>query len=209
MSDGVPFVFVNAGRPVVLQRFALVHAFAHLVLGHGDVVDESIGWSRANPREAAANDFAEEFLAPARAVERWFARRVDLPRSPTLDTLLELANAFGISAWAALFRSRAAGRLNPKQFAALRGEMRRDEWLLLPRQAFLGGLRDTLAHLTPAEVLPVGEFGPPAVLRVPACMRAWALALLRDGRLSLEDAAAMLRLSPAALADRLDGLGLE
>ncbi len=75
VEDGVPFVFVNAGRPVVLQRFALVHAFAHLVLGHGDVVDESIGWSRANPREAAANDFAEEFLAPVRAVDRWYGRR--------------------------------------------------------------------------------------------------------------------------------------
>ena len=209
VSDDVPFVFVNAARPVVLQRFALVHSFAHLALGHGDVVDESIGWSRANPREAAANDFAEEFLAPVRAVERWYGRRGDLPRSPGLHTLLELANAFGISAWAALFRSRAAGRLNPKQFTALRGRMRGLEWQLLPRQAFLGGLKDTLAHLTPAEVLPVGSFGPPAVLRVPACMRAWALALVQDGRLSLEDAAAMLRLRTAALADELDRLGLE
>ena len=209
VSDGVPFVFVNAGRPVVLQRFALVHSFAHLALGHGDIVDESIGWSRSNPREAAANDFAEEFLAPVRAVERWYGRRPDLPRSPGLDTLLELANAFGISAWAALFRSRAAGRLNPKQFAALRGQMRGLEWQLLPRQAYLGGLKDTLAHLTPSEVLPVGAFGPPAVLRVPACMRAWALALVRDGRLSLEDAAAMLRLRPSALADEFDRLGLE
>ena len=209
VSDDVPFVFVNAGRPVVLQRFALVHSFAHLALGHGDVVDESIGWSRANPREAAANDFAEEFLAPVRAVERWYGRRPGLPRSPSLDTLLELANAFGISAWAALFRSRAAGRLNPKQFTALRVQMRGLEWQLLPRQAFLGGLKDTLAHLTPAEVVPVGTFGPPAVLRVPACMRAWALALVRDGRLSLEDAAAMLRLRPSALAHDLDRLGLE
>jgi len=208
-SDGVPFVFVNAGRPVVLQRFALVHAFAHLVLGHGDVLDESIGWSRANPREAAANDFAEEFLAPVRAVERWYGRRAASPRSPSLDTLLELANAFGISAWAALFRSRAAGRLNPKQFAALRGQMRGLEWQLLPRQAFLGGLKDTLAHLTPAEVLPVGGFGPPAVLRVPARMRTWALAALRAGRLSLEDAAAMVHLRPSALAEQLERLGLE
>jgi len=208
VEDGVPFVFVNAGRPVVLQRFALVHAFAHLVLGHGDVVDESIGWSRANPREAAANDFAEEFLAPVRAVDRWYGRRQDLPRNPGLDTLLELANAFGISAWAALFRSRAAGRLHVKQFTALRSQMKHQEWELLPRQAFLGGPKDTLAHLTPAEVLPVGEFGPPAVLRVPACMRARALAALRDGRLSLEDAAAMLHLRPGALAEQLDALGL-
>ena len=209
VSDGVPFAFINAGRPVVLQRYALVHAFAHLALGHGDVVDEIIGWSRANPREAAANDFAEEFLAPVRAVERWYARRSDTTRGPSLDTLLEMGNAFGISAWAALFRTRAAGRVNPKQFAALRAQMRREEWELLPRQAFLGGLRDTLAHLTPAEVLPPGRFGGPAVLRVPAPMRIWTLVALREGRLSLEDAAAMLRMRPGALAEQLARLGLE
>ena len=72
---GVPFVFVNAARPVVLQRFALAHAFAHLVLGHGDVVDQRIEWSRNVPPEAAANDFAEELLAPVRAVQRWYERR--------------------------------------------------------------------------------------------------------------------------------------
>jgi transcriptional regulator with XRE-family HTH domain len=210
VTDGVPFLFVNAARPVVLQRFALAHGFAHLMLAHGDVVDERIGWSRANPREAAANDFAEELLAPVRAVERWYARRPDLPKNPTtLDTLLELGNAFGISAWASLFRTRAAGRLSPRQFSLLRREMRRDEWQLLPRQAFLGGVRDTLAHLTPQEVLPPGSFGEPAVLRVPASMRAWALAAVRDGRLSLEDAAAALCLETSALAQALAHLGLE
>ena len=76
-------------------------------------------------------------------------------------------------------------------------------------QAFLGGVRDTLAHLTPQEVLPPGSFGEPAVLRVPAAMRAWALAGLRDGRLSLEDAASKLCLEPGALVQTLARLGLE
>ena len=80
---------------------------------------------------------------------------------------------------------------------------------MLPRQAYLGGLRDTLTHLTPQEVLPPDGYGGPAVLRVPAAMRAWALTGLRDGRLSLEDAAAMLRLEPGALAQQLERLGLE
>ena len=74
-TGDVPFLFVNAARPVVLQRFALAHAFAHLVLGHGDVVDRRIEWSRNVPPEAAANDFAEELLAPVRAVRRWYERR--------------------------------------------------------------------------------------------------------------------------------------
>jgi len=206
--SGVPFIFVNAARPVVLQRFALVHAFAHLALGHGDVVDRRIEWSRNVPPEAAANDFAEEFLAPVRAVQRWFERR-ETTRWPGLEDLLDLANAFGISAWAALYRSRAAGRLQAKQFHPLRAELQRREWELLPRQAYLGGLCDTLTHLTPDQALPAGAYGPPAVLRVPAPMRAWALTALQGGRLSLEDAAAALRLEPGALAEQLARLGLD
>ena len=207
-AGGVPFIFVNAARPVVLQRFALAHAFAHLVLGHGDVVDHHIEWSRNVPPEAAANDFAEEFLAPVRAVQRWYERR-DVPRRVRLEDLLDLGNAFGISAWAALYRSRAAGRLQGKQFHVLRAEMQRQECELLPRQAYLGGLRDTLAHLTPGEALPAGAYGVPAVLRVPAAMRAWTLEVVQSGRLSLDEAAAMLRLAPAALAEQLTLLGLE
>ncbi len=207
-SGGVPFIFVNAARPVLLQRFALAHAFAHLVLGHGDVTDDRIAWSRTIPPEAAANDFAEEFLAPVRAVQRWYERR-EAPRSVRLEELLDLGNAFGISAWSALFRSRAAGRLQGKQFHALRGELKQHEWELLPRQAYLGGVRDTLTHLTPGDCLPPGRYGEPAVLRVPAAMRSWALAALRGGRLSIEDAAVILRVEPFGLAEQLARLGLE
>ncbi len=205
---GVPFIFVNAARPVVLQRFALAHAFAHHVLGHGDVVDRRIEWSRNVPPEAAANDFTEEFLAPVRAVQRWYERR-DVPRYVRVEDLLELANAFGISVWSALFRSRAAGRLHGKQFHVLRSELGRNEWALLPRQAFLGGLRDTLSHLTPDEALPPGRSGGPAVLRVPAPMRAWALSVLEEGRLSLEETAVLLRSDATVLEQRLARLGLE
>jgi transcriptional regulator with XRE-family HTH domain len=205
---GVPFIFVNAARPVILQRFALAHAFAHLVLGHGDVVDRRVEWSRNVPPEAAANDFAEELLAPVRAVRRWYERR-SLPRRPGIDDLLDLGNAFGISAWAALYRSRAADRLQGRQFHLLRTELQGHEWELLPRQAYLGGLRDTLAHLTPGEALPAGAYGEPAVLRVPAAMRAWALAAVGGGRLSLEDAAALLRLEPSVLEQQFTRLGLE
>jgi transcriptional regulator with XRE-family HTH domain/Zn-dependent peptidase ImmA (M78 family) len=207
-SDGVPFLFVNAARPVALQRYALAHAFAHHVLGHGDVVDGRIEWNRNVPPEAAANDFAEEFLAPVRAVQRWYERH-GAQRPAGLDDLLALGNAFGVSAWAALYRSRAAGRLPARQFPALRAELHAHEWHLLPRQAYLGGLRDTLAHLTPDEALPPGMYGAPAVLRVPAPMRAWALAALAGGRVSLEGAAALLRRPAGALAEQLARLGLE
>jgi transcriptional regulator with XRE-family HTH domain len=206
LLDDVPFLFVNAARPVVLQRYALTHAFAHLVLRHGDIVDQRIEWARSNPREAAANDVAEELLAPVLAVARWYDRRHE--QTPTLETLLDLGNAFGISAWAALYRSRAAERARTKTFSALRAELQAVEWQVLPRQAFLGGLRDTLSALTPGEVRDPGAFGRPAVLRVPAVMRRWGLQALSSGRLSLEEVAGCLHLDPAALAADLERLGL-
>jgi Zn-dependent peptidase ImmA (M78 family)/transcriptional regulator with XRE-family HTH domain len=220
-AEDVSFLFVNANRPVTLQRHALVHAFGHLALGHGDVVDQRIEWSRATPLEMEANDFAEEFLAPTAAVARWYDRHGD-PR-PTVDLLLELGAAFGITFWAAYYRSRAAGRLGEKPQAKLMHELRARQWELLPEQSFRGGLRDTLSTLSEETPLPpaaaVGVGGVPprltraagasAVLRVPARLRVWTLQALRGGRLSLEQAAAVLRRSPADLAAELERLGLE
>jgi hypothetical protein len=40
-------------------------------------------------------------------------------------------------------------------------------------------------------------------------MRAWALAAVGGGRLSLEDAAALLRLEPSVLEQQFTRLGLE
>ena len=220
-SEEVSFLFVNADRPVTLQRHALVHAFAHLALGHGDVVDRRIEWSRATPLEMEANDFAEEFLAPAEAVARWYARHGD-PR-PSVDVLLDLAAAFGVTYWAAYYRSRAAGRLGEKPQAQLMRELRARQWELLPEQSYRGGLRDTLSTLSEESPLPppgavgVGgvpapltcEPGAPAVLRVPGRLRVWTLQALRSGRLSLEQAAAVLRRSPGELAAELERLGVD
>jgi len=207
VREGAAFVFVNAARPVVLQRFALAHALGHLALGHGGVLDERIDWGQGNAREGETNDFAEELLVPVAAVARWYDRHGD--PAPDVETIVELANAFGVSFWAAMYRSRAARKLNPKRQAALTAELRRLEWQLLPRQAFLGGLKDTLTALTPDEVRSAGESGPPAVLRVPARMRAWALRAVANGGLSLERAAAALRMPAGELARALERAGVE
>jgi transcriptional regulator with XRE-family HTH domain/Zn-dependent peptidase ImmA (M78 family) len=223
VADGTAFVFVNAVRPVTLQRFALVHAAAHLVLGHGDVVDERIQWSRGEPLESEANDFAEEFLAPVIAVARWYDRHGD-PR-PDVDVLLDLAAAFGITPWSALYRSRAAERLHGKLQSMLTHELKAREWALLPQQALRGGLRDTLSSLSEEAPAPLAgtkgvggvpapdhltrDPGPPAVLRVPGRMHRWALQAVGQGRLSLEQAARMLHRQPDDFAAELTRLGIE
>jgi len=87
--------------------------------------------------------------------------------------------------------------------------LHRRERRLPARQAFLGGLRDTLSYLTPDAAAHPGACGGPAVLHVPAVMRRRALAAVEHGRLSLEAAAAMLGRTPAALGAELALLGLE
>jgi hypothetical protein len=112
-------------------------------------------------------------------------------------------------------------------------ELRTRQWELLPEQSYRGGLRDTLSTLSEEAPLPphgaVGVGGvpapvtrepavvrgapdaatAPAVLRVPARLRAWTLQALRSGHLSLEQAAAVLRRPPDDLATELERLGLE
>ena len=208
-----PFIFVNGfGRPVALQRFALAHEFAHLALGHGEAYDERIDWSGRSRRETDANAFAEEFVAPLAAVRRWFEMDGD-PGAVTLDTIVRLANHLGVSFWVARYRTRAAGSLSsPTQLRALDHQLRALQMQLIPRQLFLGGLRDTLSVLT-AESRPGQSQNPwriaPRGVRVPGRMRAQVLALLEAGAVPLEQAVAWLRIDPPDLRDQLGRFGVE
>ena len=114
------------------------------VLGHGDVVDRRIEWNRNNPPEAAANDFAEELL-------RAGARRAALVRAPRSTPR---PGATTICSPSATPSASAPGRRSTvrappagctaSSSPACAPTCERHEWQLLPRQAFLGGLRDTL-----------------------------------------------------------------
>ena len=231
-----PFVFVNGfQRPVALQRFALAHEFAHLALGHGEAYDERLDWSGRSRRETDANAFAEEFVAPLPAVRRWFemdgeaagsrAVACDPAASPAdpaaqsavtsdqLDLIVRLANHFGVSFWVARYRAKAAGILSgPTHLRALDQQLRAREAQVIPRQLFLGGLRDTLSVLT-AESRPGQSRNPwriaPDGVRVPGRMRAQVLALLEAGAVPLEQAAAWLRIGLADLRAQLEQFGVE
>jgi transcriptional regulator with XRE-family HTH domain len=195
IRDGVAFLFVNAARPVALQRIALARAFGHVVLERSDTL------------ESEGIDFADEFLAPAAAVAVWYERRDEL--APDIDTLMDLAAGFGIDTWAAMYRSRAAHKLSRERQVQLTAELRRLECHLLARQAFLGGFNDTLTALTPDEALPGDTYGPPAVLRVPRRMRVWALRALSAGGLSVHAAAGLLSLDADSLARELERAGID
>jgi hypothetical protein len=140
------------------------------------------------------------------------AQRIDLV-AETLDTVIRLANHFGVSFWVARYRAKAAGILSsPTQLRAVDQLLRARQSQMIPRQLFLGGLRDTLSVLT-AESRPGQSKNPwriaPNGVRVPGRMRAQVLALLEAGAVPFEQAAVWLRIDPAELRVQLRQFGLE
>ncbi len=220
-----PFLFVNGSeRPVATQRFALAHEFAHLALGHGEAYDERIDWSGRSRRETDANAFAEEFMAPLAAVRQWHDIDAEA-RSQTgeqeragdadadLALIVRLANHFGVSFWVARYRAKAAGVItSPTRLRELDQTLRTRQAQLIPRQLFLGGLRDTLSVLV-AESRPGQSDNrlriAPQGVRVPARMRSQVLGLLERGEASLEQASLWLRIPPDDLRDQLARLGVD
>ena len=208
-AAGIPFVFVNAARPVILQRFALAHAFAHLVLGHGDVVDERVEWSRNVPPEAAANDFAEELLAPVRAVQRWYERRGPAPGP--VDEGRPAGPRQRLRHQRLVHALPLPGR-EPAARQAVPAPQGRAPATRVGGAAAPGVPRRPARHACP----PHTGRGPPAgrVRRAGGAARAGRHARLgahgaAHGRLSLEEAAAMLHLETDAFAAQLARLGLD
>ena len=133
------------------------------------------------------------------------------PAAEAVDTVVRLANHFGVSFWVARYRAKAAGILaGPTQLRLLDQQLRAREARLISRQLFLGGLRDTLSVLT-AESRPGQSQNPwriaPQGVRVPGRMRAQVLALFEARVVPLEQAAAWLRISPRELRKQLEQFG--
>jgi hypothetical protein len=118
-----------------------------------------------------------------------------------------------VSFWVARYRAKAAGIVSgPTQLRLLDQALRARQNQMIPRQLFLGGLRDTLSVLT-AESRPGQSQNPwriaPNGVRVPGRMRAQVLALLEFGAVPLDQAAAWLRIGPADLRAQLKQFGVE
>ena len=171
-------------------------------------MDGEAAGSRAVAREPAASPAASKDSAAAHPA----ASRTD-PAAATVDLIVRLANHFGVSFWVARYRAKAAGIVTgPTQLRLLDQALRARQYQMIPRQLFLGGLRDTLSVLT-AESRPGQSRNPwriaPNGVRVPGRMRAQVLALLEAGAVPLEQAAAWLRIGPAELRAQLEQFGVE
>jgi Zn-dependent peptidase ImmA (M78 family) len=182
-----PFILINGRDHPVRQRFTLAHEFGHWRLGHGEVVDgpDSLTAKATHPDEVQANYFASEFLAPVPAVTAWMEARYE--PSVTLDIVVQLAVAFGISAQAARIRLEAARYLPVAKArndldALIRDQAHRERMYLLD----LHELQDTIAEAQAA--LP----------RLPSELRTNALSGYAHGMLDVPRLARMLQREPDA-----------
>ena len=194
VERGQPFILLNSSEPVVRQRFTLAHELGHHCLRHGDMLDQRIAWDATDPKEVAANRFAAEFLVPIAALNLWFETHP--PATIDLGVLVRLANAFGVSCEAALWRSKAAGRVGAPDADRFKARLDSREHWGLRRELGLRPMVDTLGAIQAMSV------------RVPDEMVKNVLEAVRAGVIDPQVAAERLRISVqqiVALAESRDG----
>jgi Zn-dependent peptidase ImmA (M78 family) len=187
---GVPIAAINSNDPPVRQRFTLAHEYGHHRLNHDAHVDATIDWRSSDPQEREANEFAGALLMPERAIDLWLSAngRPDV----TLDTLVQLAAFFGVSASAARVRLQRLDRLNGQQVRSLDGAIAERQHLARRKSLGLDVYWDTLqaSHQT---------------TRLPAATERRALELVRAEVLSAESLAARLNTTPDMVLAKASG----
>ena len=197
-------ILVNAEDPAPRMRFTLAHELGHHYFHHLERVPQLSGWGQITDTreeirhahdwwEVQANAFAAELLIPRPAVERWWAERGD-PHIG-LDTVVDLACAFGTSALMACIRLQTAEILTDANWAArLRDEINAGEHQALadcqaPYEDGLGAARETAP-------------------RIPPALAGTRLAAMARGDRSPEEIARKLGAPVAAFTEAMRGLGL-
>lgn len=96
-------LWVNGTDAPVRRRFTLAHELGHLRCDHDGSIPvdtiQTLSGKTSDAREIQANAFAAELLVPAAGV-----RAMVDGREPTLDDVVRLAERYGVSCVAALYR---------------------------------------------------------------------------------------------------------
>jgi Zn-dependent peptidase ImmA (M78 family) len=169
-----PLIFLSGDQPSNRLRFTLAHEFGHHWMQHGKSVDRVATLrDRDEPREVEANAFAAEFLTPKAAVLAYVDEHAGEVIS--LDFVVQLAAAFGISAQAALIRLRTAGVVRSASlYDKLDGEIDEGLHLMLAHYHGLADKDDGIArarHETP---------------RMPPALRGSPLAAFLAGQIDVD-----------------------
>lgn len=176
------------------SRFTLAHELGHVRCGHDGafVVDtyEMIDGAVRTSAEVQANAFAAELLAPADGV-----RRIVGDATPTLEHVVAIAAAFGISTLAAVIRcvTLGLGVDAPRVRAEIDERLHVPIWEALDPPPWDDGL---------------AALEPDALPRLSPLLGDSALASLLRGDAAVEDVALQIGCEPAVLARGLARLGL-
>jgi Zn-dependent peptidase ImmA (M78 family)/transcriptional regulator with XRE-family HTH domain len=139
------FIVVNASHPAVRRRFSFAHEYAHALLDRERLGTVSRATDRDDLLEVRANAFAAAFLLPAEGVRQFMAqigkggpsrqradvfdeggvieastRAVAKSQDTQMYDVAELAEHFGVSRLAALYRLRNLRLLSDAEFAHLK-----------------------------------------------------------------------------------------
>jgi Zn-dependent peptidase ImmA (M78 family) len=176
--DGVPVILVNSSTHPVRARFTLAHEYGHHRLGHVAAVDRVVDPTSRDRREVEANQFAAELLLPRLGMESWLRDGGD--RDVDLESLVRLANRFGVSCEVALHRLDRARRVRAAAKRALQARIEGGEHREVAWQLGLPELNDTLARDRRLQV------------RLPSRTRVAVLRAVERGLIDAEEAAERL-----------------
>lgn len=115
VGDLPPIFFLNTRKPACRTRFNLAHELAHSVLHHSEIIE-------LEEAEREANEFAAEFLCPAREVKMEFPPVVGLP------DLGRLKSRWRVSMACLLRRAKDTGRVDDRRYRYLTIDMSRRGW---------------------------------------------------------------------------------
>ena len=101
-SDDIPIVGINANRPITRQRFSAAHELCHHFRDADRQISCPIGSKSAI--EVYAEKFAAALLMPISELRVQVNKRKNSVGTISLDDVLEIADFFGVSFQACLFR---------------------------------------------------------------------------------------------------------
>lgn len=100
--DDVPVVGINANRPITRQRFSAAHELCHHLRDADKQISCPIG--SKNAIERFAERFAAALLMPVGELRAQVNKRKNSNHNISFDDVLEIADYFGVSFQACLFR---------------------------------------------------------------------------------------------------------
>ncbi|MBP5254067.1 MAG: ImmA/IrrE family metallo-endopeptidase [Lachnospiraceae bacterium] len=129
-EDDVPIVGINANRPITRQRFTAAHELCHHFRDADKQISCPIGAETA--AERFADDFAAALLMPVSELKAQVNKRRNSSRNISFDDVLEIADYFGVSFQACLFRiayliHAISGNTEPKALLRRAGEYKPDK----------------------------------------------------------------------------------